>query len=180
MRTVPSHLNADRVFAFSGDGTKRRPHDLGARRGPVSDSIKMIYEQWHEFARTRNVDALLDLYAADASFESPLVPAILDRESGVLRGHPEIRLFLEEGTKRRPNDLVRWFRTGKYFTDGHILIWEYPRETPHGEQVDILEVMEIADGKIQKHRIYWGWFGCRLLIGSAVSKSKNEGGNIGS
>ncbi len=81
----------------------------------MHDSIKMIYEQWHEFARTRNVDALLDLYSADAIFESPLVPAILDRESGVLCGHLEIRLFLEEGTKRRPNDLVRWFRTGKYF-----------------------------------------------------------------
>ncbi len=143
----------------------------------MSDPISMIYEQWHEFARTRNVEALLDLYAVDAIFESPLVLAILDRESGVLRGHPEIRLFLEEGTKRRPNHLVRWFRSDKYFSDGHTLVWEYPRETPNGEQVDIFEVMEIADGKIQKHRIYWGWFGCRLLIGSAISKATNENSN---
>lgn len=140
----------------------------------MSDSIKMIYEQWHEFARTRNVEALLDLYAVDAIFESPLVPAILNRESGVLRGHPEIHLFLVEGTKRRPNHLVRWYRSGKYFTDGRILVWEYPRETPDGDQVDIFEVMEIADGKIQRHRIYWGWVGCGLLIGSAISNATGE------
>ena len=144
---------------------------------PLSDVIKMVYEQWHEFACTRNVEALLDLYAADAIFESPLVPAILDRESGILHGHPELRLFFEEGTRCRPNHLVRWFRSGKYFTDGRTLIWEYPRETPDGDQVDILEVMELADGKIQRHRIYWGWFGCGLLIGSAVSKATSESNN---
>ncbi|MBI3561584.1 MAG: nuclear transport factor 2 family protein [Gammaproteobacteria bacterium] len=127
--------------------------------------------QWHDFARSRNVDALVALYATDAVFESPLVPAILDCDSGLLRGHSEIRRFLEEGTQRRPNDLVRWYRNGKYFTDGRSLVWEYPRQTPDGEQVDILEVMEIHAGKIHKHRIYWGWFGCKLLIGSAVAKA---------
>ncbi len=28
--------------------------------------------------------------------------------------------------------------------------------------------MEIADGLIRHHRIYWGWFGIRLLTGAAV------------
>ena len=134
----------------------------------MDTSLEKIYQQWHDFARSRDVDALLDLYAPDAVFESPLVTAILDRDSGLLQGHSEIRRFLEEGTKRRPNDLVRWYRNGKYFTDGHSLLWEYPRETPDGDQVDILEVMEIHAGKIQNHRIYWGWFGCKLLINSAV------------
>ncbi|QKE40372.1 MAG: nuclear transport factor 2 family protein [Ferrovum myxofaciens] len=142
----------------------------------AAPTIEEIYNQWHDFARTGNVDALLSLYATDAVFESPLVPAILDCNSGLLQGHSEIRRFFEEGTKRRPNDLVRWYRNGKYFTDGHSLVWEYPRQTPDGEQVDIFEVMEINAGKIQKHRIYWGWFGYKLLLGTAVAKATSTVG----
>lgn len=142
----------------------------------MTSTIEDLYDQWHGFARTRDVDALIDLYADDAVFESPLVPAILDQESGVLNGRTEILRFLQEGTKRRPNDLVRWHRLGKYFTDGRTLIWEYPRQTPDGNQIDILEVMEVADGKIAHHRIYWGWFGCGVLISSAVGKADSKAG----
>ncbi len=123
-----------------------------------------IFHLWHERARTKDVEGLLDLYAADAVFESPLVPAILDdATSGVLRGHEELRRFFQEGTKRRPNDVVKWYRTGRYLTDGHTLMWEYPRETPHGDQIDILEVIELQGELIQQHRIYWGWKGCTQI-----------------
>jgi hypothetical protein len=115
-------------------------------------------------ARTnREVEELLELYAPDAVLESPLTPVILDTDDGVCRGRDEIKQFLQEGTNRRPNDLVRWYRTGTYFTEGNTLIWEYPRETPDGEQVDILEVIEIEDRKITHQRIYWGWFGFNML-----------------
>lgn len=139
------------------------------------NEFETIYEQWHEYAKGRDVPSLINLYAEDAIFESPLVPAILDQDSGVLRGRSEIVRFLEEGTKRRPNDLVRWHRTGKYFINGDTLIWEYPKETPEGDQIDILEVMQISDYKITNHRIYWGWFGCNQLIASALQKARVEG-----
>lgn len=128
-----------------------------------------IYEQWHEFAKTKNVMALIDLYADDSIFESPLVPVILDNmDSGILMGRQQILHFLIEGTKRRPNELVRWYRTGKYLTDGNLLVWEYPRATPNGEQIDILELMEIEKGKIKYHRIYWGWKGLRHIAPALV------------
>lgn len=139
------------------------------------NEFETIYEKWHEYAKGRDVPSLIGLYAEGAIFESPLVPAILDQDSGILQGRSEIIRFLEEGTKRRPNDLVRWYRTGKYFINGNTLIWEYPRETPNGEQIDILEVMQISDCKITNHRIYWGWFGCKQLIESALKKGKIEG-----
>ncbi len=131
-----------------------------------------IYRDWDLFAKTRDVDKLLSLYAEDATLESPLVPAILDRwPGGVLKGHAELRRFLEEGTERRPNALVRWYRTGAFYGDANTLIWEYPRAAPDGDQVDILEFMTLKDGKIAAHRIYWGWFGTDLLIRSAVAKA---------
>jgi steroid Delta-isomerase len=133
-----------------------------------------IHEQWHEHAKSRNTEGLLALYAKEAVLETPLVQAIFDgRESGILHGHREIRPFFEEGARRLPNALVRWHRTGKWLTDGaRLLIWEYPRQAPDGDQVDIVEVMEIADGLIQYHRIYWGWFGTQLLMRSAVDKAR--------
>ncbi len=94
----------------------------------------------------------------------------MQQDSGVLRGRAEILAFLQEGTRRCPNELVRWYRTGQYFVAGDTLVWEYPRHTPDGNQVDILELMQIQNSKIQAHRIYWGWFGMQMLIQSAVSK----------
>jgi hypothetical protein len=38
------------------------------------------------------------------------------------------------------------------------------RETPSGEQMDFVEVMEIEDGLIHAHRVYWGWRGVDVLI----------------
>jgi hypothetical protein len=29
--------------------------------------------------------------------------------------------------------------------------------------MDIVEVMEIRDGRIAHHRVYWGWYGVRML-----------------
>ena len=36
--------------------------------------------------------------------------------------------------------------------------------------VPILEVMDIEGGLIRHHRIYWGWFGVRMLMESAARK----------
>jgi hypothetical protein len=122
-----------------------------------------IYERWDALARSGDIEGLLALYTPDATFESPLVPRLMKRADGTLRGHEEIRAFIVRGTERRPNELVRWHRTGEVLTDGHLLFWEYPRETPDGDQVDIAEMMEIVNGRIQHHRIYWGWRGFALL-----------------
>jgi len=123
-----------------------------------------IHAEWHRAASTRDGPALLALYAEDAVLESPLVAAILDdKRDGVLRGKAEIGRFLEEGARSRPIDLVRWHRSRVFFSEGSTLIWEYPRDTPKGDQVDIVEVMDIVDGQIKHHRIYWGWKGCSLI-----------------
>jgi hypothetical protein len=137
----------------------------------LSDCAR-IHQQWHGRAKSPGTEGLLALYAKEAVLETPLVRAIFDdRESGILRGHREIRLFFEEGARRRPNALVRWHRTGRWLTDGErLLVWEYPRQAPDGDQVDLVEVMEIADGLIQYHRVYWGWFGTPLLTRSGVDK----------
>jgi hypothetical protein len=108
-------------------------------------------------------EGLLALYAHDAVIESPLMAVFFSGEPGVCRGHEKIQRFLLEATRRRPDDQVRLYRTGKYLSDGKTLVWEYPRETPEGDQVELAEIMDIENGKIQHHRIYWGWFGFAML-----------------
>jgi hypothetical protein len=144
-----------------------------SRASTFLSDCERIHREWHVRAKTLDTEGLLALYAADAVLESPLVTAILDgRASGILRGHDELRLFFTEGARRRPNEIVRWYRTGTWLTDGERqLVWEYPRAAPENDQLDILEVMDIVDGSIQHHRIYWGWFGSAILMRSAIAKA---------
>ncbi len=136
---------------------------------------RTVFELWHRYARDRQVSELAGLYAEDAILESPLVPRILDIASGRLEGREQIQAFFAEGTRRRPNPLVRWYRSDRYLFDGNTLMWEYPRDAPDGDQVDILEVVDLDGSLIRAHRIYWGWFGTELLIGNAVDKAVSHG-----
>ena len=133
------------------------PHDR--------DAARHIHERWHAAVVARDLDGLMDLYAGDAVLESPLVHVtLLDRESGILRGRAEIRPFFEAGLRNPDARLGRWYRTGQFFSDGRQLVWEYPRATPQGDQVDLVEVMDLAGGRIAHHRVYWGWVGFRALV----------------
>ena len=75
--------------------------------------------------------------------------------------HERARRLRIQTVERQPPQRRR-HRTG-FFTDGRTLMWEYPRAAPGGEQMDFAEVMEIEDGLIVRHRVYWGWYGLRLL-----------------
>ncbi len=149
------------------DSTEQR----SIRDGFLADCGR-IHRDWDMHAKSLNTTGLIALYAQDAILETPLVPAIFEGRSGVLRGHGEIRPFFEEGARRRPNELVRWYRTSDWFTDGkRTLIWEYPRQAPDGDQIELVEIMEIEHGLIHHHRIYWGWFGFNQLTQNAVRKA---------
>jgi len=127
--------------------------------------ILHIYERWHETVVGRDLDGLMMLYADDAILETPLILATLrDKTEGILKGKSAIRPFFEAGFRKLRNDLGRWYRTGTFFSNGRQLTWEYPRATPQGDQVDLVEVMDIASGLIAHHRVYWGWVGFNTLM----------------
>ena len=124
--------------------------------------VERIYFEWDKALSENNPAALLALYAEDAVLESPLIPHLLGKEQGVCRGHQELRPFFEAAAARKPT-LRQYHRTG-YLTDGKKLIWEYPRAAPNGDQMDFVESMELNDrGLIQRHCVYWGWFGVGVL-----------------
>ena len=133
--------------------------------------IRYIHDRWQTTIVQKDVDGLIALYAEDAIFETPAILVTLtDRTQGILRGKSEIRPFFEAGFRKLGNELSGWYRTGEFFSNGRRLIWEYPREAPKGDQVDLVEVMEIADGLIAHHRVYWGWVGFQTLV-AAMNKA---------
>lgn len=122
--------------------------------------IEAVTHAWEDALAKHDVEALLACYAADATLESPVAAHILGGR-GVCHGHRELRPFLTEVVSRTPNE--RQYHRAGFFTDGHRATWEYPRITPDGEQMDFVEVMEIENGLIQAHRVYWGWRGVEIL-----------------
>lgn len=131
-----------------------------------------IYELWDKYLRESDMEGLASIYADDATVQSPLVPAFFGPDKGVARGRAEVLLFLKESVKRRPNDKVHWYRDG-YLWNGKTLIWEYPAETPYGyHQVDLAECLDLEDGLIKRHRIYWGWFAVEMMKESTVRKAR--------
>jgi len=128
----------------------------------LSSPVERMYHAWHEALSRNDAAALTALYAPDAVIESPLIPHLLGKEEGLCRGQEEIRAFWEKLAASKP-PVRRYYRTA-YLTDGKKLTWEYPRETPAGDQMDFAEVMELnGEGLIQRYRVYWGWFGFGVL-----------------
>lgn len=131
----------------------------------IDPALRHIHQAWHDSVRARDLAATAALYAQDAVFETPLVLAVYpDHGNGILAGRARIQQFMEDSLRKFPSDLAQWYRTDTAFINGRQLTWEYPRQTPHGEQVDLMEMMEVDNGLITHHRVYWGWYGVRLLL----------------
>ena len=127
----------------------------------IPPEIESVYRAWDVALGAKDLDAAIALYATDATLESPLVRHHLGVDEGVVEGRQALREFVRIVFERQPPQRRR-YRTG-FLTDGRTLMWEYPRAAPDGEQMDFVEVMEIEDGLIRHHRVYWGWYGLRLL-----------------
>ena len=125
-----------------------------------AQAIEHIFEAWDAALGAKDLDASMALYQPDATLESPLVRHLLGGDEGIVRGRENLRAFVEKVFALEPPERQR-FRVG-FLSDGSRVTWEYPRRAGTGEQMDIVEVMEIRDGLIQNHRVYWGWYSVRL------------------
>jgi ketosteroid isomerase-like protein len=135
-------------------------------RQPTTDQALLevaesVHQAWNDALARNDAEALAALYADDAVIESPLVAYLLGTERGICSGKQAIRNFLPKVFANQPEE--RQTYRHPVFTDGKLLMWEYPRATPDGDQMDFTEVMELENGLIRRHRVYWGWFGVRTL-----------------
>jgi ketosteroid isomerase-like protein len=125
-----------------------------------TDSVERIFHAWDEALGAKDLDAAMALYQPDATLESPLVRYLLGTEQGIVRGRDNLRAFVAQVFAKEPPQRQR-FRTG-FLSGASRVTWEYPRAAGNTAQMDIVEVMEIRDGLIQHHRVYWGWYSVKL------------------
>ena len=126
-----------------------------------NNDAERIVRLWDEALGNKDLEAALALYAPDASIESPLVQHLMRTKDGIVAGKDGLRAFITLVFRTNPPQRKR-FKQG-FFSDGRVITWEYPRQSPDGDQMDLVEVMEIADGLIQRHRVYWGWYALNVL-----------------
>jgi len=140
--------------------------EIEARSNGSEGDARRIFEQWHKSVVERNLDALMALYAEDAMLETPLAYVVsAERQDGRLQGREALRAFFAASFAQPENGLGRWYRSGRWHASQRQVVWEYPRETPDGDQVDLVEVMDLdARGLIACHRVYWGWKGVQTLL----------------
>lgn len=132
-------------------------------------AAQRIYVEWDRALENSDVEGLLQLYTDDVWFESPLVPHLLHQESGICSGKDELRQLIEILAVRKPS-LRQYYRTPLLQSD-NLIMWEYPRLSPEGEQMDFVEVVQLNDnGLIKSHRVYWGWRGFKVLRDNAYHK----------
>jgi hypothetical protein len=123
--------------------------------------VERIYKLWDDALGRKDLEAALSLYAEDASIESPLVCHLMKTSEGSVQGKAALRTFIARVFQTSPPQRKR-FRQG-FFSDGRVLTWEYPRATPDGDQMELVEVMEVEDGLIKRHKVYWGWYALHVL-----------------
>jgi hypothetical protein len=134
--------------------------------------IRQIYERWHEALMRRDLPGMVALYAEHAVMETPAVLAMFpERQDGIVRGRSEIEQLFARNFKALAAEFRDLYRTGLFFANGRQLTWEYPRATPRGEQVDLFESMDIENGLIVYHRVYWGWHGLKTLISARARQA---------
>jgi hypothetical protein len=134
-----------------------------ARHHASGSAMMRIYQEWDEALGAKDVAAAATLYHPGATLESPLVSHLLGTEAGIVRSREAIEDFVGNHVFPHQPPQRRRFR-GPALTDGNLVTWEYPRRSPDGDQMDIVEVMEIQDGLIAAHRVYWGWLGVGMLL----------------
>ena len=118
--------------------------------------VRHIYEKWHETVTARDLEGLIALYAEDATMETPAILALVDdSQDAVLNGRSEIRKLFANNFQVFRREFRELYRSGLFFANGRLLTWEYSRRTPNGEQVDLFESMDIENGLIAYHRVYW-------------------------
>jgi hypothetical protein len=120
----------------------------------AAQAAERIYHEWDAALGAKDLDAAMALYAPDCMLESPLVRHLLGAELGIVEGREKLREFVRIVFERQPAARQRYRED--FFTDGHKLMWEYPRSRPGGEQMDFVEVMEIEDGLMCLLGLVWG------------------------
>lgn len=112
-----------------------------------------IARAWLTAFNSYDVDALVALYAEDATHTSPKIRALHPDTGGKLRGKAAMAEWWRASNARLPG--LRYELTALTANDDRVFI-EYLRHAPEQEPMPVAEAFDVKDGKIVASRVYHG------------------------
>jgi limonene-1,2-epoxide hydrolase len=98
-------------------------------------------------------DALVALYADDATHTSPKIRTLHPDTGGKLRGRDALAAWWRDANARLPG--LRYELTAITAASDRVFI-EYERHAPGQDSMPVAEVFDLRDGKIVASRVYHG------------------------
>ncbi|MBX5482956.1 MAG: nuclear transport factor 2 family protein [Myxococcaceae bacterium] len=109
--------------------------------------------KWLQAFNAHDVDALVALYADDATHTSPKIRALHPETGGKLVGKAALAQWWRDANARLPG--LRYELLALTANDERVCI-EYLRHAPDGPPMPVAEVFDIRDGLIVASRVFHG------------------------
>ena len=122
----------------------------------ANDAIRSnvaIGEAWLRAFNAHDVDALVGLYADDATHTSPKLRVLHPESGGKLVGKAALGRWWREANARLPG--LRYEPTSITASEARVLV-EYLRHAPGEAPMPVAEAFDVAAGKIVASRVYHG------------------------
>lgn len=118
----------------------------------AADHLRIAHA-WLDAFNRHDVDALVALYADDATHTSPKIRALHPDTGGKLVGKAALAGWWRDANARLPN--LRYVLTAATANDDRVFV-EYVRHAPNEADMPVAEVFDIRAGKIVASRVYHG------------------------
>lgn len=118
-----------------------------------ADLTRRIAERWLEAFNAHDVDALVSLYAEDATHTSPKIRALHPETGGKLIGRAALAAWWRDSNARLPG--LRYELTAITASPERVFI-EYLRHAPDQAPSPVAEVFDVRGGQIAASRVYHG------------------------
>ena len=119
----------------------------------MNGDLERLARRWLACFETKDVDALVALYAEDARHTSPKIRALRPESAGFLVGRDALRAWWSDAFRRLPE--LRYVETS-LTANGERVFLEYLRQSPGEPDMPVAEVLEVKGGLIVASRVYHG------------------------
>jgi hypothetical protein len=119
----------------------------------TAETNHRIAERWLAAFNAYNVDALVALYAEDATHTSPKIRALHPDTGGKLVGREALAAWWRDSNARLPG--LRYELTAITASDERVFI-EYLRHAPSQAPSPVAEAFDVRGGQIVASRVYHG------------------------
>lgn len=113
----------------------------------------IIARQWMQAFNDHNLDALLALYDENAIHFSPKLKTRHPETAGLIKGKAALNAWWKDALERLPTLHYKLFRLT---ANEKQVFMEYTRQVTGEADIDVAEILEIANGVIVSSRVYHG------------------------